>query len=209
MMPAKKLFSMIRKYLSSQFKKPRGLLGLITSHWMVLGNRKNYTILLKILDVQPNDKVLEIGYGPGIGVELLAQQCATCTIYGIDFSKLMYKKATARNTSFIAANRVKLVWGNFIGVDMNEGRYNRIFCLNVIYFWVDLQKPFLKIYSLLKENGRFCIYMAHPDSIKKLKLSTEIFNIYSIEEVVEALTKAGFSNITYQFSNGYYITAGN
>ncbi len=59
---------MFRIIISSQFKRPSGLLGAFTSNIMIKGNRRNYDVLLKNMNVQANDKILEIGYGPGIGI---------------------------------------------------------------------------------------------------------------------------------------------
>jgi cyclopropane fatty-acyl-phospholipid synthase-like methyltransferase len=41
--------------------------------------------LIRNLDVQPHDKILEIGYGPGIAIQMIAERCSTCNIHGIDF----------------------------------------------------------------------------------------------------------------------------
>ncbi|MEP6949235.1 MAG: hypothetical protein ABI863_08180 [Ginsengibacter sp.] len=57
---------MIKKIIVSQFKKPTGLFGIFTSNLMIKGNRGNYDSLIKDLNIKPNDKILEIGYGPGI-----------------------------------------------------------------------------------------------------------------------------------------------
>lgn len=52
---------MFRKLIASQFKKPKGLLGIFTSNMMIKGNKKNYDVLLNDLDIRPDDKLLEIG----------------------------------------------------------------------------------------------------------------------------------------------------
>src|SRR5664279_858249 len=92
--------SMIRNLIASQFKKPTGLVGMFTSNLMIKGNRNNYDTLIKDLDVRADDKILEIGYGPGIGINLIAGICKSCTIHGIDFSKLMYRRANELNRKY-------------------------------------------------------------------------------------------------------------
>ena len=92
---------MLRNIIASQFKKPSGLFGRFTSKLMAKGNRRNYDILIKDLNIQPGYRILEIGYGPGIGINLIAESCGSCIIHGIDFSKLMYKRATERNQKYI------------------------------------------------------------------------------------------------------------
>jgi SAM-dependent methyltransferase len=198
---------MIRNLMASQFKKPTGLFGMFTSNLMIKGNRSNYDTLIKDLNIKANDKILEIGYGPGIGINLIADTCQSCSIHGIDFSKLMYRRATELNRKYIDDKRAKLLFGDFLTTNIGTYDYDKIFCLNVVYFWDDLQRPFEKIKSLLKKDGMFCFYMAHKDFLIKKKSPDEIFNKYSIEQITGALKQAGFSEIDHYFDKGYYVKA--
>lgn len=56
------------------------------------------------------------------------------------------------------------------------------------------------------------MYMAHRDDLNKMRFSKEeIFNKYSIEQVVVELKKSGFKAIDYEletdyrFERGYFI----
>ncbi len=77
--------------------------------------------------------------------------------------------------------------------------------MNVVYFWNELQEPFKKIFSLLRTGGAFYIYMANRDYLKKAP--DNIFNKYSIEQVVEALKSVGFGDVDHYSEKGYYIKA--
>jgi ubiquinone/menaquinone biosynthesis C-methylase UbiE len=202
-----KKYRMFRRIIASQFKRPTGLFGIFTSNLMIKGNRRNYDGLLKDLNIQPHDKILEIGYGPGIGINLIAEKCNSCIIHGIDFSKLMYKRATKLNERYTDNNRVKLLLGDFLKTKIDTNNYDKIFCINVVYFWDDLQQPFERIKSFLKKGGIFCFYMAHKDFLIRKKSPDEIFNKYSIEQITEALKQAGFVEIDSYFDKGYYIKA--
>ena len=198
---------MFRKFIASQFKKPTGLLGIFTSNLMVKNNQKNYDRLIKDLDLQPHDILLEIGYGPGIGIDMIAKICPTCTIHGIDFSNLMYKRATKYNKQYINAGRVQLQHGDFLKVPVGHNDFDKIFCLNVVYFWNELRTPFEKVLSLLKKGGAFHIYMADKNTLLEKKTPDSVFNKYSIEQVVEALKAAGFENVEHYAEKGLYIKA--
>jgi len=198
---------MLKEVIASQFKKPAGLFGIFTSNLMIKGNRDKYNTLIKDLNIKANDKILEIGYGPGIGINLIAGKCDSCVIHGIDFSKLMYRRATKLNTKYIDDKRVKLLLEDFLTSNIDASDYDKIFCLNVVYFWDDLQRPFERIISLLKKDGMFCFYMAHRDFLIEKKSPDKIFNKYSIEQITEALRQAGFSEIDHYFNKGYYVKA--
>jgi ubiquinone/menaquinone biosynthesis C-methylase UbiE len=194
--------------IAMQFKKPSGFLGTVISSLMIKGNRHEYDALIVDLDMHKGEKILEIGYGPGIGIELIAKEYDSCIIYGVDFSELMYKRATKRNKSFIDDLRVKLLFGDFLQTEIHANNFNKIFCLNVIYFWDDLKQPFEKIRLLLKNGGTFCFYMAKKEDLSRLKFTPDdVFNKYTIEQVVDALNLAGFSNIDFRYERGYYVKA--
>lgn len=193
--------------IANQFKKPSGFWGRIVSRLMVKGNRHAYDTLLKDMNVQSGEKLLEIGYGPGIGIQLLAE-AANCRIYGVDFSELMFRKASKRNKELIDNKQVDLLYGDFIETPINAEDFDKVFCLNVVYFWKDLNPPFLKIKSLLKNGGAFYFYMAKKEDLSKLKFTDDsVFNKYTIEEVTEALNAAAFRTVTHHFNMGYFVKA--
>lgn len=201
------MLSMLREFISSHFKKPRGLLGNWASNVMIKGNENKYTKLIKDLDLQPQDKLLEIGYGPGRGIYTIAEMCTTCTIHGIDFSKLMYKKTGILNKQHIENGRVQLQFGNFLTTTIIDNNYDKVFCLNVVYFWDELNSPFTKVLSLLKKGGAFHIYMTDKNTLAKMKAPDSVFNKYSMEQVIEALRSAGFENVEHHSEKGHYIKA--
>ena len=198
---------MIQKFIASQFKKPTGLFGIFTSNMMVKNNQKNYDKIINDLDLQANDKLLEIGYGPRIGIQMIAELCPDCTIHGIDFSKLMYKRASKYNKPFIDNGRVQLQYGDFLKSPVLDNNYDKVFCLNVVYFWDELNNPFEKVLSLLKKGGAFHIYMADKNTLIEKKAPDSVFNKYSIEQVKETLKATGFENVEHHVEKGLYIKA--
>ncbi len=194
--------------IAMQFKKPTGFWGKIIAGLMVKGNRQNYITLIKNFGIKDNDKILEIGYGPGVGINMILGKYNNCTLYGVDFSELMFKKASNYNLQFINDNRVKLFFGDFIETDIKVKGFDKIYFTNVVYFWDDIIKPFEKIYSLLREEGILSFYMIKKEDFKKFKVAqNEVFNKYSIEIITDTLKSAGFKEIEYFYDKGYYIKA--
>ena len=192
------------KALGKQLRKPSGLFGRLVSIMMDYRNRAFYEKILNELDIKSGDKIYEIGYGPGLGIKLMAKKAIECSIYGIDFSELMYIKATNRNKQFIDAGIVNLRYGDFLSSDIDHEKYDKIFCVNVIYFWSDLTIVFEKIYSMLNNDGIYCILMIPEKELEKLKFA-EDFIKYSIERVEFELRKVGFKSVEYNLDKGYYI----
>ena len=189
--------------LGQQLRKPSGLFGRVVSRMMDARNRKFYLRIISEMHIQNGDRVYEIGYGPGLGVHMIASNISDCTISGIDFSELMIKMASKRNKRFIAEGRVHLKYGDLITANTTGEHYDKIFCVNVIYFWKDLKPVFQKIYSMLAGEGSFYIFMTPAQDLDG-SFAVE-FNKYSIEEVVAALKESGFKNVRYKLEDGYYI----
>jgi cyclopropane fatty-acyl-phospholipid synthase-like methyltransferase len=193
------------RFIGNQFRKPTGFFGKIISRVMAKGNSAAYDKIIRELDIKPHDRILEIGYGPGIGVERIAS-AYDCFVAGIDFSELMFMEASRRNKKHIERKKVELHHGDFLRWDPGTGRFDRIFCTNVIYFWNNLDKPFEKIYQGLNAGGMICIFMVHQADLDKFKFTKDgIFNRYSIEQVAGCLTLAGFRDVGYTFDKGYII----
>lgn len=118
----------------------------------------------------------------------------------------MSKEATKRNKKYIDQGKAKFHFGDFLDFELNRSKLDKVFCINVIYFWSDLIKPFTKICNGLNENGVFCFYMAKKEELQKLKFtSDDIFNKYTIEDVVDKLKTVGFSEVDYNYDNGYFV----
>ncbi|HCT30854.1 MAG TPA: hypothetical protein DIW31_08990 [Bacteroidales bacterium] len=189
--------------IGNQFRKPSGFLGRIISSLMIKGNNYAYEKTIIDLDIKQNDRLYEIGYGHGLGVFKILSNY-NCYVSGIDFSELMFKEASKRNSKYIESKRSELTFGDFLTTELPSNLYDKIFCLNVIYFWDNLEVPFAKIRNTLKDGGIFYFFMADRDDLNRLKFTKDdIFNKYSIEQVITSLNNAGFKNITYNSDKGY------
>ena len=71
-------------------------------------NRQRSRWAVALLDVRPADRVLEIGFGPGVAIAELARAGAG-HVYGVDHSAVMLRQASKRNAAAIRAGRVTLV----------------------------------------------------------------------------------------------------
>ena len=89
---------------------PRGAAGSVTG-WVFAhrpSNRQRNGWVVSLLEVQPADRVLEIGFGPGVAVAELVRAGAG-HVYGIDHSGVMLRQASRRNAAGIRAGRVTLI----------------------------------------------------------------------------------------------------
>ncbi len=76
--------SFVRSALVRQFGKPSGLLGTIAGLIMRVrpSNRERSLRTLALLDIQPADHVLEVGFGPGLAVARAAELASRGKVVG-------------------------------------------------------------------------------------------------------------------------------
>ena len=79
----------VKTHLYDQFREPRGPLGVLAGRIMSKrsSNRDRSTWTVDLLDVQPDDRILELGYGPGVGLEAALRRLSTGRLVGLDHSR--------------------------------------------------------------------------------------------------------------------------
>jgi ubiquinone/menaquinone biosynthesis C-methylase UbiE len=131
--------STARNAIVRQFGKPSGPLGLLVGLIMRLrpSNRVRNSRTLGLLDLRAEDRILEVGFGPGIAVARAAELVTTGKVVGIDHSALMLRQARRRNAKAIRAGRVELLLGSADALPRFEGRFDKVMAVNVYMFWKD------------------------------------------------------------------------
>ncbi|MDQ4149265.1 MAG: class I SAM-dependent methyltransferase [Actinomycetota bacterium] len=90
---------------------------------------------LHVLDVQPGDRVLEVGPGPGVAAELIAEKLNDGFLLAVDRSATAVERTRARTAAHVAAGKVEVRHTSVEQLDINE-RFDKIFAVNVNLFWV-------------------------------------------------------------------------
>jgi SAM-dependent methyltransferase len=122
-----------------QFGHPQGTAGSVAG-WVMAhrpSNRQRNSWVVSLLDVQPTDRVLEIGFGPGLAIAELSRRVGgSGHVYGIDHSEVMLRQATRRNASAIAAGRVSLSRASVDQLPPSlGGPFDAILTVNSLGFW--------------------------------------------------------------------------
>ncbi len=120
--------------------------------WGELGTR----VLIKELDCQPNEEILEIGFGTGTTLVRLFSKNKRTKFYGIDFAPLMYKKAKARLRFCMAGNSVKLsLMKDKKQIPFETNSLDKIFLESVLGIQEgnDLKDLLMEINRVLRPNG--------------------------------------------------------
>lgn len=117
------------------FGRPYGVLGNLGGKIMAATNKEINDWTVSLLDLQRNDKVLEVGFGPGIAVEKISNIIKEGSFVGIDPSEVMLSQAQRRNIEAIREGRVKLKLASVEDLPMFDHPFNKILSINSIIFW--------------------------------------------------------------------------
>ncbi len=181
------------RILSLQAKQPKGLMGrYLMSKIFNQGNADLNTFVKENLQLNINDQVLEIGFGPGQLIQNMAAMVPQGKIHGVDFSKAMLQEATRRNQKYIHAGLIELKQAECRQLEFSAQSFDKVCSSNTVYFWKEPLVYFQEMHRVLKPGGKVVIGFRDKPQIQGLNLSKDIFNLYSQTDIVELLLKSGF-----------------
>ncbi len=141
-------------YLANQFRNPHGLWGRMAGRIMLVANRKVNRFIVDIMHVEPHDHVLEIGFGPGGCITMLAEQVnGQGKVAGVDPSATMIALASARNRRYLENGRVELKPGSASAIPYPDETFDKVCSINNIYFWMSPLDDLREIRRTMKPGG--------------------------------------------------------
>ena len=143
------------KAIARQFRRPSGFAGYLAGVVMATrsSNRERSHWTLELLDLQPSDRVLEIGFGPGIALERASSIVTDGLVAGVEYSRTMLRSASRRNRREIAGGRVKLYLSSAEEFAIPGGPFDKIYSVNVVQFWPDPGVVFKRLRANLAPAG--------------------------------------------------------
>jgi ubiquinone/menaquinone biosynthesis C-methylase UbiE len=147
----------MKKITYGQAGKPSGFIGKLIGKIMSKVNNKEIPATLSRLSLKSNDRVLEIGFGPGKSFQALAEIIKEGKIVGIDHSETMLQMASGSNKQLIADGKLDLQLGNADDLNFEKGSFDKVFTINCIYFWKTPLKSLQKIHEMLNIGGILAI----------------------------------------------------
>jgi ubiquinone/menaquinone biosynthesis C-methylase UbiE len=135
------------------FDCPRGFSGAVIGHVMAWTHGWRYNWVLSLLDVRPDDRVLEIGFGPGAAIGKVARLAERGLVAGIDPSEVMLRQASARHRHPIREGRVELNLAAMSAIPYGDCFFDKVFGVNSIQFSRDLPHDLGEIRRVLRPEG--------------------------------------------------------
>jgi SAM-dependent methyltransferase len=179
----------IRSFLRAQFGRPSGFWGAIAGSIMASApsNQDRIRWTISLLDIKPNDRVLEIGFGPGYAIKLISQIASEGFVAGVDHSEVMVHQAGKRNAKAMRNGSVELRCGSASNLPKFDKPFDKIFTINSIHFWTEPVDCLRRLHELLKPGGLIAVTL-QPRSRGSTSETSEAIG----KEIVTNLKRAGF-----------------
>lgn len=183
--------SLVEKIVA-QFAHPTGFFGNIVGFIMAhrKSNLERNEWAISLLNLQPSDRILEIGFGPGVTIQKMSEIVTDGLIWGIDRSEVMFEQASTRNQRAISAGRVRLVLTSVSQLPSFDEPFDKILAVNNFQFWENKTDALRRLREQLRMGG--IIALVHQPRIPG---TTEDDATEAGERFARDLEMAGFKDI--------------
>jgi arsenite methyltransferase len=190
----------IKKFIAAQLRKPSGFFGqLVTVRLLNLVNVPINRLSLEILQLQPDDYVLEVGFGGGDLIARMARIVTRGHITGVDFSIDALEVCRKRFDTLIRLGRIELRCANVDALPFDADTFTKACTVNTIYFWPDPLAALGQIHRVLKKDGTLLVCFSPRAIMEKQEFTRHGFTLFEPEEVKSLLSTAGFRNVRLVF----------
>lgn len=172
--------------------KPEGFLGQLVGQFLAIEYFETNMWSVQALNVQPEDKILEVGFGPGLAIKEIARRASYGYVVGIDYSELMLARAKKENAKAIRDGLVTLRHADVLNLPNFGVLFDKIVAINNAMYWKDRVEALKKLKNTLKPGGFISIVIQRNEK-NYLKGGRN----QEIHGYMEELRQAGFVKIRH------------
>jgi len=140
-----------------------------------------------LVDPQPDERILEIGAGPGVAAALVCDRLTTGRLLAVDRSAVAVDRNARRNSQHVESGRLSVQKTSLAALEVAPASFDKAFAINVNVFWVADPRRELEVLSrALRPGGTlYALYGAEG--------STSGDRITSL--VARSLAEHGFTDV--------------
>jgi ubiquinone/menaquinone biosynthesis C-methylase UbiE len=189
---------MISRKIDEQTRKPSGILGQFVGSVMKNMNDADAKWTVSLLDVQPESRVLEIGFGPGVAIQYASEKASKGFVSGIDHSETMVQAARKRNVAAIRTGRVDLKQGDVSALSYPDASFDKAFAIHSIMFWSKPVDCLKELRRVLRPDGLLAITVVPKG--RRPDLPPDLGIVYASDEIAGMFRAVGFRNVRMETS---------
>ncbi|MGM0806113.1 MAG: class I SAM-dependent methyltransferase [Bacillota bacterium] len=187
-----KFLTSIKEFIDQNYQTPKGLVGTYIVKKMVRQHKPETEWTIGLLELQDQDHVLELGCGAGYAIQMITDRYLVKEIVGIDLSATAIRSATSRNKKTMNNERTKLIQANFNDLPFPDKMFNKVFSIQTIYFWDDINTIVSEIYRVLMPGGMVVITFSNG---KENETWQGVKNL-SENQVMPFMMETGFKDVS-------------
>jgi arsenite methyltransferase len=179
--------SLLLDVIVPQLARPHGKLGHLVGALLDRGNRAINLHVVGALDLSPHERVLEVGFGGGVGLAMALAHEPSLQLSGLDLSPEMVARCRKRFGA-----KVQLVEGAVERLPFADAAFDKLFGANITYFWPDFERAASELLRVLAPGGLLVLGIRPPETLRKFKFDVAGHRVWSAEQYVQAFSAAGF-----------------
>jgi ubiquinone/menaquinone biosynthesis C-methylase UbiE len=159
---------------------------------MRLANRQPSHAVIEALDIQPLDRVLDIGCGDGSMIAAMPAAAHTC---GLDSSATMIDAARVRNRDAVISGRVSFLHGDMMALPFPPKSFDKIAASNVLYFCADVPALIHECRRVSTPGATLVIYVTSAESMRRWRFASyATHRHFTPLQLEQELARAGVSS---------------
>ena len=194
-------------FIARQSRCPTGLLGRVIGAIMSFETAAANNEALKVLGLEPVDRVLEVGFGHGRTIERAAALVPDGFVAGIDASQEMVDVARRRCRRLIEDGRVQLTCGDSASMPYADGFFDKAFGIHVLYFWPDPVCHLRELHRVLRAGGQLVLGFRENGDPAAADFPAGIYTFYGTEHVRSVLQECGFKRVEVAAGSGIALAS--
>ena len=186
---------MIYRFQAKQLGNPNGLFAKIFGP---LWNRRNAALndlAFAQLDLQPDDRLLEVGFGGGYLMQRTLAQVPDGFLAGVDISPAMLSAAQKRFRTQFATEKLELRCARAESLPFPADHFTRACSVNSIFYWEDVPQALAELYRVLGVHGKLVLCQTAAGSLEQMGFAAYA-NRFEAQDVQRLLAAAGFQQIS-------------
>jgi ubiquinone/menaquinone biosynthesis C-methylase UbiE len=151
---------------------------------------------IALMNLQPGDRVLDLGCGTGWASRRLARVVTAGEIVGLDVADEMLRRAEQTSNEF---SNLHFVWGTAESVPFEDDHFSKVLSVESFYYYADQGKALDELRRVMAPGGRlFILINLYTDNHYSLRWVSELkvqVQARSEAEYIEMLRQHGFESV--------------
>jgi arsenite methyltransferase len=181
--------------LATQLGRPHGWFGrIIVTRALNRGNRALIETALGLLELSPASRLLDVGFGGGLGLELAARQ-GVRHLFGVDPSEAAVERLRTRPARRLAGAELTVEQGSVEALPFGDAVFDAVLSTNTIYFWPELGPALSELRRVLAPGGQLSLGFTSSEKLRSYPAVTHGFVFHSLDDLLAGACRAGFGSL--------------